>query len=134
MRRWLLVFLVLLLPLRGWVGEAMAGEMLQQRMTQVQQVDRAVHAHDGHHDQHAHEAAHVPGAAHAHHGFAPSPDGVSAHGDCGTCAACQVCSSVALSPSVPTIPPGGFSQPRPETGQREYTSAEALLAFKPPRG
>jgi hypothetical protein len=134
MRRWLLLFLVLLLPLRGWVGEAMAGQMLQQRITQVQQVESAVRAHASHPGQHAHEGTHASGTAHAHHGFASSRDTVSAHGDCGTCAACQVCSSVALSPTVPTVPPGGFSQPRPETFQRDYTSAEALLAFKPPRG
>ena len=36
MRRWLVLILVLLLPLRGLVGEAMAGEMLT-RVTQQAQ-------------------------------------------------------------------------------------------------
>lgn len=136
MRRWLLVFLVLLLPVRGWVGEAMAGQMLQERVAQVQMAQ----AHGGHQQLHHVDQAHHDGSAagtpHAHHGLvasAPADTG-SAHGDCGTCAACQVCSSVALSPSVPTIPAGAFSQPRPQAIQRSFTSAEALHAFKPPRG
>lgn len=128
MRRWLLVLMVLLLPLRGWVGEAMAGQVLQERVAHVHQVPAAaVHAdHAGHHGQGA--ASTHPGAD-DHHGLLPS-----AHGDCGSCAACQVCSSVALSPSPPVIATGSFSQPPPETVQRAYTSAEPLLAFKPPRG
>lgn len=131
MRRWLLVFLVLLLPLRGWVGEAMAGQMLHERMTQVQ-AETGVHAHGDPAPEHAHHDG--ADASHAHSGLAAPGDTANAHGDCGTCAACQVCSSVALSPSVPIIAPGGFSQPRPDAPQRAYTSAEALLAFKPPRG
>lgn len=130
MRRWLLVFLVLLLPLRGWVGEAMAGQVLHERMAQVQLADAAaVHAQRA--AQHHHHDG--EGAPHAHHGLVAPGDAATAHGDCGTCASCQVCSSVALSPSVPVIAAGGFSQPRPETPQRAYTSAEAVLAFKPPR-
>lgn len=129
MRRWLLVFLVLLLPLRGWVGEAMAGQVLHERMEQVQVAEAAMHA-QGAVQPHHHDG---DGAPHAHHGVVAQADAATAHGDCGTCASCQVCSSVALSPSVPIIATGGFSQPRPETSQRAYTSAEALLAFKPPR-
>lgn len=131
MRRWLLVFLVLLLPLRGWVGEAMAGQVLHERMAQVQVADAGGHAHRGQPVRHHHHDG--DGASHAHHGLVAPGDAATAHGDCGTCASCQVCSSVALSPSVPVIAAGGFSQPRPETPQRAYTSAEALLAFKPPR-
>ena len=130
MRRWLLVFLVLLLPLRGWVGEAMAGQVLHERKAQVQLADAAaVHAQRAAQNHH-HDGE---GAPHAHHGLVAPGDAATAHGDCGTCASCQVCSSVALSPSVPVIAAGGFSQPRPETPQRAYTSADAVLAFKPPR-
>ena len=130
MRRWLLVFLVLLLPLRGWVGEAMAGQMQEQRLAvaMAQQEHGAGHEHHagGHHADV--EAAAMPGDA--HHEAATSADG---HG-CGTCASCQACSSFALSPSLPVIPAAGFSQPLPQSPQRAYTSVAPDLAFKPPRG
>lgn len=131
MRRWLLVFLVLLLPLRGWVGEAMAGQMPQERMAHVQVAKGGVHAHGSEAAEHHHQDGHGP--SHACPGVAGPGDTGATHGDCGTCASCQVCSSVALSSTVPVIAPTRFSQPRPETPQRAYTSAESLLAFKPPR-
>jgi len=132
-RRWLLVFLVLLLPLRGWVGEAMAGQMQEQRLAAAaaQQEHGAGHGHHhagGHHADD--EAAALSGDAH-HEAAAPA---AASNHDCGTCASCQACSSFALSPSLPVIPAAGFSQPRPQSPQRAYTSVAPDLAFKPPRG
>jgi len=127
--------MVLLLPLRGWVGEAMAGQMMQERMAQVHAAVPPAHVHGEHQADHSHGDAQLHAASLAHHGWAPAGDGASSvHDDCGTCAACQVCSSVALSPTLPVVATGGFSQPRPDSPQRAYTSAEPLLAFKPPRG
>lgn len=123
MRRWLLVFMVLLLPLRGWVGEAMAGEMLQQEV---------VVASTG-----AHHAG-IAGDDCDHHGAAADPDEAQAQaqpgGDCPTCAACQVCSSVALWPPEQRQVVTGFHHPPPQQVQVAFTSAEPLLAFKPPKG
>ena len=124
MRRWLLLIMVLLLPLRGWVGEAMAGEMLRQQVAVQQQHHAgatAGAAHDCEHQGHAMEAdeqaqAQPPAAEH-----------------CPTCAACQVCSSVALSAPVRPLAMTGFHHPAPLHVQPAFSSAEPVLAFKPPR-
>ena len=120
MRRWLLVLMVLLLPLRGWVGEAMAGEMLQQH---VSAHASATHGHDCDH--------HGDAAAHDHHEAEAQPQGGD---DCPTCAACQVCSTVAMWPLVVPVAVTGFHHPPPLHVQQAFTSTEPVLAFKPPRG
>jgi len=142
MRRWLLIFMILLLPLRGWVGAAMAAQMVQQPTA------ASASATDGHAHGHAREGAdapvhdhgQAPGAAHecdhgpAHESAAggaaqPTTD----HGDCPTCASCQICSTVALSAGVWPHGPARFSHPRPQAVQPSYSSVEPTLAFKPPR-
>lgn len=133
MRRWLLLVMVLLLPLRAWVGDAMAAEMMGQRVAAQAQAE--VH-HGGHHGE---AAAMVHGHDCDEHAQAQPADdtpGASATpaGDCPTCASCQACSSVALWPSVapgslPRIP-----QAAPDAPQPAYASADAGHAFKPPRG
>jgi hypothetical protein len=132
MRRWLLLVMVLLLPLRGWVGEAMASEMLQQHVAAVAQQVAPAHEHgayQGHDHRHGHDCD-----EHAHAAPADAdPAQPQASADCPTCAGCQACSSPALSPAVPVTAAGGFSQPRPHTVQLAYTSAEPAVALKPPR-
>jgi hypothetical protein len=143
MRRWLLVVMVLLLPLRGWVGDAMAGQMLQQHVAIVSAVvgqsappgqahahaDASAPAHGGGHAQ-AHDCDHAQGHVPA------AGDGgqhANGHADCPTCASCQVCSSVALS-SVAWLPaPVAYSHPQPQADQPSFASAEPALADKPPR-
>ena len=133
MRRWLLLVMVLLLPLRGWLGEAMAGEMLQQEVVGVVQHHAAAAAHDC--DHHGGGAAHPhqPHHPHAPHGHDHDEAQAQPGGDCPTCAACQVCPSVALWPPAPAIVATGFHHPPPQDVQPAFTSAEPLLAFKPPR-
>ena len=121
MRRWLLVFLVLLLPLRGWMGDAMAGHMLQQQVLVQEQAaePEAVTGHDC--DHHGTDAA-------------QAQDPQIPKADCPTCASCQVCSAVALSPALTTLALAPCHHPAPEATQPACTSAEPALAFKPPRG
>lgn len=127
MRRWLLIFLVLLLPMRALVGNAMAGQMSQQGMSAPPVAQHAPapamqHGHD------CDDALHAAQGASSGAESAAQP-----HGDCPTCASCQVCSSVALSPA-PLLDAGAaFSHPRPQGVQLAYASAEPLLAYKPPR-
>lgn len=124
MRRWLLLVMVLLLPLRGWMGVAMAGEMLQQHLAVPAQVAampaEAAHDCDGHH------AAGEAAAEEAQAGTQPESD-------CPTCAYCQACSSVVLLPPAvrAALPP--LPNPVPTLSQAGYTSPAPLLAFKPPR-
>jgi hypothetical protein len=141
MHRWLLVVMVLLLPLRGWVGEAMAGQMLQQHAAIVSAVAGEA-ARPGHVHADAPAHAHGDGHAQAHdcdhsQGQAPSASEggqhANGHADCPTCASCQVCSSVALS-SVAWLPaPVAYSHPQPQAAQPSFASAEPALAYKPPR-
>lgn len=130
MRRWLLLLMVLMLPLRGWVGEAMAGQMLRQHAVATVAAP-APQAHE--HQAHAHHAA--GGHDHAAHDCDHEGTAKAAqpHGGCPTCASCQICSAVALSPPLATGEPEPFTQPRPQTVQLAYASAEPGHFFKPPR-
>ena len=123
MRRWLLVFLILLLPLRGWVGDAMAAQMLQQSVHAAAQPAAEANAHPGHDCDHQGTDANEVQAAQ------PAPG----H-DCPTCASCQVCSAVALWPPLLTVASTPLHQQAPEAAPTSFTSAEPALAFKPPRG
>jgi hypothetical protein len=125
MHRWLLVLLVALLPLRGWVGEAMAGQMLQQQLAIAAAVQAPAphHGAKAHEDCMGHQAADATGDA-----AADSPNSP----DCPTCASCQVCSAVAIAPVTRGTPSAGFSQPPPASIERAHASAERVNAFKPP--
>lgn len=132
MRRWLLLVLVLLLPVRAWVGDAMAGDMLQQHLASA--VTHEAHAqaaaeasqHSAAHDCDEHRQAAVEPAA-------DEASAGPAHADCATCASCQACSSVALSPAPPAAAGSSIAHPQPRAVVLAYASAEPALAFKPPR-
>ena len=139
MQRRLLLLLVCLLALRGWVGEAMAGEMLRQHLAAAPGMP-AAHAmaqpgassddcRDG--IGHASQPAMQHGEHHAT-GTAGPAAGASAADDCPTCASCQVCSSVGLGVAVATLPAGAFSQAPPATVPARHPSAERVPAYKPP--
>ena len=143
MRHLLLALMIALLPLRGWVGDAMATQMA------------AAHAQ---HRQHgaADDAATKTIAASAHHMGAEShlgheemppeasmvmhdcagqtPDSAPQSSDtgCDSCAACQACHTVALSLAAPDHSPvfQGRSLLRPAPDQ--FASADAALGQKPP--
>ena len=127
MRRWLLVLMLLLLPIRGLVGEVMAAQMLQQHAAAAAPVAMPAATLAGHDcDEHAHAAAVAPDDSTA---VEKQPTG-----DCPTCPTCQACSSVALSAAVSAVAAERAAQPPPSALQRDYPSAEPALAFKPPRG
>ena len=99
-----MILMILLLPLRGWVGDAMAGQMLQEQAAAAveQQAAPAAHGHDC--DQHG-----SPGADEQDSASQAQPGT-----DCPTCAACQVCSSVAFWPPVTSVPLPSFPHPAPQ--------------------
>lgn len=140
MRRWFVLLLVLLLPLRGWIGEAMAGEMLAQRVAVAAAATQ--HGHAGPiHAQHGHGPAHRLAQAPEHdclgHAHAQPHTDASAKAQlpdsgCGTCASCQVCSSVALGFHVPALPVIDFAQAPPSVRLPHFASAEPRLRDKPP--
>lgn len=124
MRRWLLILLVLLLPLRAWLGDAMAGEMLH--LPAAAAAPHAQHAASHDHGMHGDCAGHPDAsAADSEH---PALDG-----DCRTCASCQACSAVALAAPPVARTTASFSHPQPQAVPLAFSSAEPHLAFKPPR-
>jgi len=134
MRHFLFALMIVLLPLRGWVGDAMATQMAAGQL-QHREAQAAVQA------AHVHEAMDATYAG--HHAQAPvvhdcadqtTNDGGndSADGHCETCAACQACHTVALSPAAIDSMPV-FSAPiLPHPAADQFASADAALRQKPP--
>jgi hypothetical protein len=125
-RTWFVVLIIALLPLRGWVGDAMAGHMVAHQL-QAAQPAEAAHGHAAAHDCAGHDAAAAESAA-AHDGDAMQP----LAGDCPTCPACQACSAVALVFAAAGLGEEVFSLAPPPAGDPRFASAEPLRAHKPP--
>jgi hypothetical protein len=124
MRHLLFALLIALLPLRGWVGDAMATQMAagQLEHQQMQTVDSA---HAGHH---AENAIHLQDCA-------EQADDGSTHasgGHCETCAACQACHTVALSLAGSGLMPVLSTHDLPRPAAELFASADAALRKKPP--
>jgi hypothetical protein len=117
MRHWFLVLMIALLPLRGWVGDAMAVEMLTMPVHASVAMDE--HGADPDHDhcacdEHAQHAQHAGGSTdHQHH-------------------ACDVCNVPALATAVPALQPlpGVHRQLTPPA--ERFASSEAQRGIKPP--
>jgi hypothetical protein len=138
MRRYLYVLLILLLPLRAWIGDAMATQMAFP--ASAHHATAQATADHGHGDD-ARSTAHAPpmvlamptGAGdcsgHASQNEASSLDD-TAH--CGACAMCQTCHTVAVL-AVVQFPAAGQSRPAaPLFAAIGFTSADRALALKPP--
>lgn len=126
MRRWLLVLLIALLPLRAWLGEAMAADMLAQHAAPVA-AQQSASAHGAAGDCAGHHAK--PGDA----GSAAGPQAQSGEGlDAANCAACQVCSTMALAFRQPQVSAPDFGAAPPVPAAFTFASAEPAPADKPP--
>lgn len=132
--RWFVLVLVLLLPLRGWLGDAMAGQVMPSHGMAAAHAAAAAPAgdrHDG--DCHAHGSGPAVAAAGAEGlSQSPEPAGFGGHADCPTCPACQACSAVGLQPAAAMPLAGGFSQPAPRVAARGHASAAPAPLLKPP--
>lgn len=131
--------MIVLLPLRGWIGDAMATEMVSSGVTHLQTATKTVadHTHQtgaNPHSDHASQqedvvlAQAVPDCA--GHGAAEGTPGADTH--CATCTVCQSCHTVALSPSaahsVAVLSPPAL----PYSPAVSFASALAALGQKPP--
>lgn len=141
MRHLLFALLIALLPLRGWVGDAMATQMAAGQMQHSQKTQKtaiktvASHAHGagatGHFDHE--ETAQTPQAAEPDcAGHSTGSDTHAANGHCESCAACQACHTVALSLMRPDLSPAiqSLTLTRPVTDP--FASADVALRHKPP--
>lgn len=124
MRVLFLAFMIALLPLRSWVGDAMAMDMLASGH------ETTLSAHDRHDGQ---PDCHTQASGHAGNSETPQHLAVSeASADCGTCSACQICHSVAL-PLIHlrlTSHSAALEQAAVQIGR--YASADRAPGFKPP--
>jgi hypothetical protein len=140
MRTLLLALMIALLPIRGWLGDAMAVEMVRHSMPATSSVSMATAAAT---EAHCHEAMEAGGgmdmamsmmADHAgsHDDTSSSSHSGTDHQGCGTCTACQVCHTVALGGmplidivhSAPQAPPAAHAS--------RFASAEPAQGLKPP--
>jgi hypothetical protein len=137
MRHLLLVLMIALLPLRGWMGDAMATSMaagqLQQQQVATKNIATHVHetAAEGHFD-HETTASEALQAAHDCAGDAADETSHVAGAHCETCAACQACHTVALSHTAPGLNPVVNALTLPHAAADQFASAEAALRQKPP--
>ena len=125
MSRWLLLLMIALLPLRGWVGDAMAAGMSAQQV----QANRAVPA-VSQVQAPRHHAVHDDCLEHATGPRAAAASADSA--DCPTCAMCQACSALALVSPATESGVGRPGQQRPAGGAAHFASADAARGLKPP--
>lgn len=142
MRTLLLALMIALLPLRGWLGDAMAVEMVKHSLPVAASASASMataaaeaHCHEameaGDHggmDMQMSAGTDMPdSSAHATHDSAGAD-----HQGCGTCTACQVCHTVALGgmPLVDTV--HSAPQAPPAAHASRFASAEPAQGLKPP--
>lgn len=130
MRRWFVLLMVLIMPLRGIAADAMAITMALSMpdwapATSLQAIaPQAAPAHHADCEEHA-----VMADASA----APADDPVVAADDnCPTCASCMVCSSAALAMQGPVPPSLSLPHALPPSAGEAFHSAAARRGFKPP--
>jgi hypothetical protein len=156
-RHFIFALMIALLPLRGWVGDAMAMQMAVHTLQQAGQASSSGHQSQeaiatetiaaragntlatGSLDHHA-TAVQVP-APHdcLEHTGAGSDDGIStdlasadAGSGCPDCAFCQACHTVALTSAAPNLSPTAHPGSLPQPAAAQFASAEAAPGQKPP--
>lgn len=136
MRRLLVALMILLLPLRGWIGDAMAMELMQPALQAVHTQAPAApepssHVHHG--DGHAKHDAHA-GHGHAAHGATEGAAESQAGHGVGhlACTACQVCHSVAMAETFATLAGEALPHAAPQAALPHFASAEARRLPEPP--
>ncbi len=130
MRTLFLAFLIALLPLRGWIGDAMALDLAGPHHAAV---TAAANTTAGLPDCHTGHTGHGGHGGHADMSTTDSPDPAQADGDCGSCSLCQICHSVVLASALPPLPSLQLGAAAPLARQPLYASAERLPGDKPPK-
>lgn len=138
MRHLLLIIMIALLPLRGWVSDAMATGMLASQVQQEQQTASktvATHAHEA--GVKAHQAnetgvADTTQTAADCSGHASGGEVHAADTHCESCSICQACHTVALTPAAADATAVFNLRTLPRAAVAQFASAETALGQKPP--
>lgn len=125
MHRWFLLLLIALLPLRGWVGDAVAAEMLVQHSAAAQHGSASPATQD-------HRLPHHDCAEHADAGTSGEAAAQTDVSACAACASCQVCSSVAMAWTAPAGLLPALAPMRPGSDGPRYASADPARELRPP--
>ena len=132
MRHLILAFMIVLLPLRGWTGDAMATQMASAAVA-IESV--AAHAQKISATATIGPQSQVMPDCHEAVSSQPDTGKTASHetgnDHCGTCLACQACHTVALLPALLEVPAGWVS-PQLRPARSAFTSAAAALGQKPP--
>ena len=135
MRHLILALMIVLLPLRGWAGDAMVTQMAS---AEIAIQTGASHAHQmldrtSFDDQNQTSAA-APAKLDCHEQVAShqEADKTASNDHCGTCQACQACHSVAVLSSPLEVSASFTSPSLHPTRAVAFTSAAAALGQKPP--
>lgn len=140
MRLLLLALMIVLLPLRGWMGDAMATEMVLAQLQPAQSTAKimASHAHGTsagapfYHEAGALEAVQEGPVAHDCAEPASADAFHAEHAYCQSCAACQVCHTLAMSAVAADLNTLVSAHTLPHAASAPFASAEAALDQKPP--
>ena len=144
MRILLLALMIILLPLRGWMGDVMALEMATSKVVAINKI--AAHAYStGSRGQLAINSPEIQPACPGHteaamamnqnvssDANAPDSQNPATHGQCSDCSACQICHSVALTAATPLL--AALAQPHPlrPASSLQFASATTAPRLKPP--
>jgi hypothetical protein len=136
MRHLFLIIMLVLLPLRGWVSDAMATGMVT---AQVQQQTTAkivaTHAHEAEAQAHQDTETVVADASQTAadcSGHASGGDDHAADTHCNSCSVCQACHTVALPPAAADVTAAFNPRTLPRAVVAQFVSAEHALGEKPP--
>ena len=133
MRRLLFVLLVLLLPLRGWVGDAMAIQMALPGH-HAPASGAMQHADSGSEPVHSHMSTIASAAADdcAEQTGAQDTGNESDASHCEACAMCQTCHTVAVLQPPDLLAANQASPTSPPAIMQVFVSADRTLFLKPP--
>ena len=140
MRLLLVALMIALLPVRAWLGDAMAMQMVAGPSATLQMAESsASHAKAGATFSLNSETVPLPchdaASAEGHWSdFPTSPTSTdpATHSDCAQCSTCQVCHSVALSPVITLLPMLAMPTQVVHSGHALFASVPRAPYLKPP--
>ncbi|MEO8390881.1 MAG: hypothetical protein ABI893_05085 [Polaromonas sp.] len=143
MRHLLFALMIALLPLRGWVGDAMATQMAASHVQHAQHASAEQSAtktiaapahHTGAEGHSSHEEMSPESSMAMHNCAEQTTDSSIPVNDtgCESCAACQACHTVALSPAALDHSVVFEARSLPLPAPNQFASADAALGQKPP--
>jgi len=128
MRTLVLVLMIALLPLRGWVGEAMAGHMAAHQLSAIKSVAASPDGTGAAADFSSQAAMQAMPDCHER----PAAAEPVAADVCASCSHCQVCAAVAFEPGTALLAGLAAAPARPATAAERFASAPRAAAIKPP--